>query len=448
MPSLKRVSFRGQLRALIARWVVLSVFAVAYASASPAHAQCQDQHDQLAATQSDPRYAALKQAVDSYFAEQQQEEGFSAIGVHVSLSADGPYLDVASGSTSLQDGEPVCSHTLWEIGSLTKSYTAVLVLRLEAAGVLDIHDPLGKWLPQYPEWSSITIEQLLNMTVPTVNYLTDTAFQNDVVTDIHRTFSPKQLVGYAYPEVVEAPWQYTNTNYILAGMVISKATGMSYADALKEMLLEPLRLRETFYRPQVPPQRVLDAMPSGYYEFSYCELAAHVAPPCAQYPLDTLIGQDLKTVNLSAYGAAGGIVASLPDVARWVQMLFSDTLLPPKQKAELFSMVSTASGQPIAATSPTDPEGFALGIEQTWAPYLGSPLWYYEGASLGYRASWFRRPGDNLVVVIGLNSLADDLEHGILKSSQPLYEMVLGILEPQSIINPGSSPLESTSLPP
>ena len=137
MSSLKRVSFRGQLRALIARWVVLSVFAVAYAGASPAHAQCQDQHDQLAATQSDPRYTALKQAVDSYFAEQQQAEGFSAIGVHVSLSADGPYLDVASGSTSLQDGGPVCSHTLWEIGSITKSYTAVLVLRLEAAGVLN-----------------------------------------------------------------------------------------------------------------------------------------------------------------------------------------------------------------------------------------------------------------------------------------------------------------------
>ena len=69
MSGLKRVSFRGQLRALIARSVVLSVFAVAYASTSPAHAQCQDQHDQLAATQSDPRYPALKQAVDSYFAE-------------------------------------------------------------------------------------------------------------------------------------------------------------------------------------------------------------------------------------------------------------------------------------------------------------------------------------------------------------------------------------------
>jgi hypothetical protein len=125
---------------------------------------------------------------------------------------------------------------------------------------------------------------------------------------------------------------------------------------------------------------------------------------------------------------------------QWPVIAPPRTLLPPQQKTELFSLVSQASGQPIAATSPADRGGFSLGIGQTWPPSLEGPLWFYQGETYGYQAAWFRRAGDDLVVVMGINSHPADDKRLFL------YQTVLDILEPGSLVNPAAAP-PSTNLP-
>jgi D-alanyl-D-alanine carboxypeptidase len=305
----------------------------------------------------------------------------------------------------------------------------VLILKLEAKGLLDIHDKLGKWLPQYPDWASITIEQLLNMTTPIPDYLTDMNWATEFIGDIHQTWMPAEQVSYVYPRIHEGdPWYYSNTNYVLASMIIEKATClektgcMSYAEALQKKLLEPLRLRETYYQPRVPPDRLLDAMVSAYME-APCFLA-DLPTGCAPNPLTPFRGQDVKTENLTAYGAAGGIVMTLPNVTRWVRALFSDTLLPPRQRAELFSLVSEKTGKHIPTTSPTTGFGFSLGVSQFWSTARATQGWWYQGQTYGNDVMWARLAGDDLIVVVAQNSDSDEGE------ITALYPTVLDILEP------------------
>jgi D-alanyl-D-alanine carboxypeptidase len=116
-------------------------------------------------------------------------------------------------------------------------------------------------------------------------------------------------------------------------------------------------------------------------------------------------------------------------VNRWVRALFSDTLLPTRQEAELFALVSERTGLPIKATSTTEPLGYSLGIGQALLPFLETGVWYYEGEPFGHRVAWLRRPDDKLVVVMGLTSSATTPKDVIA----PLYESVLKIFDPNNV---------------
>ena len=287
--------------------------------------------------------------------------------------------------------------SLFQIGSNTKAFTSVLLLRLEADGKVRLDDRIGRWLPQYAAWKNVTIHSLLDMTSGIPTYDNDPVFQRKYAADPYHNYSAAELVGAVYPKNERAQflkgWNYSNTGYILTQMVIERVTGQRYADVLRARIIQPLGLSQTYYAAHKLPAPQHQRLVSGYF-FNNDPDNKGLAP---------LYNTDVKPYSLSWTQAAGGIVATPSDVTRWARVLYEGSILPPQQRKELMSLVSNKTGQPIAATGAADPKGFGLGVAQAVMPKLGR-IWYYEGETLGYRVLHAWLPASDTIVTVALNS--------------------------------------------
>jgi len=230
----------------------------------------------------------------------------------------------------------------FRIASITKTFTAVTLLKLEAEGRVSLDDSVEKWLPRLLDQNgydgrSITIRQLLSHTSGVFDVLGDRDFVSRYVGPSfldHRydSWTPHQLVEIAtsHPPLFRPGegWSYSNTNYILAGMVIEAATGESYADAVDTRILRPLGLDGTVV-PGVSP-----TVPRPHAQ-AYSHLFVD-SPDATTY--------DVTEFNPSMAGAAGEIISTTRDLNVFFRELLGGSLLPPRQQRELLTTVETGRG--------------------------------------------------------------------------------------------------------
>lgn len=352
----------------------------------------------LAADSDAALQSALQADLTKYLAARAKPEHISALSLSINLKGESENINVAAGTTQWGGSVPVTPANLYQIGSNTKAFTAVALLQLEAEGKLTIQQTVGQWLPQYPAWKNVTIERLLNMTSGIPEYDLVPSLGEAMVKNPYQTFTPAALVAYVYPDHKGAPkattgWSYSNTNYVLAEMIVERATGNSYESEIERRFLSDPKLADTFYRPSLYPSSLLDRMVSGYF--------FNTDP--GNEPFKPFLGRDVKGFSLSWARGAGGIIATPEDVTYWSRRLYEGDLLAPKQRAELMRIVSLKSGKPIAVTGPKDPRAFGLGVAQSTVPGFGT-FWYYEGETLGYRMIYFWLPKSDAVIALGLNS--------------------------------------------
>jgi D-alanyl-D-alanine carboxypeptidase len=371
----------------------------------------------VASAAADPALVAdLRADLEQYLQARGAAEHVSAAALSVSLPDQMETIDVSAGTTEFGGSVPVQPDALWEIGSNTKAFTSVLLLQLEAEKLLSIDDPLGRWLPQYPQWSDVPIRRLLNMTSGIPTYDDQPAFLTDYAAEPLREFSPEELVDYVVGAPATSGYSYSNTNYVLAEMIIERVTGTSYANQLSARLLVPLGLRDTYYRSHRYPAQVTDRLPAGYYTRT------------TEPELSAVVGRDVSRDSLSWARGAGGILSTTADMTFWERVLYSGWLLPPQQQAELLSLVSTATGESIEGTTAEDPTGFGLGVAQM-TDDLGT-FWFYEGQTLGFRFLHVYFPDSGLIAAMVLNSSPDEDQIGALATSVHDTLLAHGALEP------------------
>jgi D-alanyl-D-alanine carboxypeptidase len=148
-------------------------------------------------------------------------------------------------------GKPTSTEMLFTLGSNTKTYTAVVILKLHQLGMLNLEDTIGKWFKNIPHVNgAITIRQLLNHTSGIASYTDNNAFWTEVMKDLDKSWTPEDILPYI-PAPTFAPgasWAYSNSNYLLAGIIIEKVSKLSLAGSYRNYILNPLNLSKTILR--------------------------------------------------------------------------------------------------------------------------------------------------------------------------------------------------------
>ncbi|MFD8986374.1 serine hydrolase domain-containing protein [Streptomyces sp. NPDC059564] len=278
---------------------------------------------------------------------------------------NGRVRNYTAGVADLKTKAPVPVDGQVRAGSNTKTFTATVVLQLVGEGKVSLDSPIETYLPNLVRGEGIdgrviTVRQLLQHTSGLPNY---TAFMLDAVLgDRHRYYQPRELVDVALAHKAEfAPGTsvaYSNTNYILAGLLIEKVTGRPLVEQINQRIIKPLGLRHTYF-PAIGEEGIREAHPQGY----------HAAKPGA--PLE-----DYTEVDPSWGWSAGQLISTPSDLNRFFSALLAGKLLKPAQLTEMRTTVTAPEGMGHGIR-------FGLGLFSTPLS-CGGLMWGHGGDTPGY----------------------------------------------------------------
>lgn len=281
----------------------------------------------LGQTASTSKTTALKTALQLKLEEWHKAGTFPGATLGVVL-ANGESFGLAVGFADLDLKSPMKPNSRMLAGSVGKTFAAATALQLVAEGTIGLDDKIEKylgsesWFPRLPNAKEITVRQLMNHTSGLVRYEFKEQFTKDLTAKPEKVWQPAELVAYLLDE--KAPfeagkgWDYSDTNYIVLGMIIEKVTGKKFYDEANARLIKPLKLTDTL--PQDGPR--LRGVVQGY-----------AGPNNPFGGKDAMIQDGKFAINPQFEWTGGGYVSTSEDLARWAKMIyegkaFSPTLLP------------------------------------------------------------------------------------------------------------------------
>jgi D-alanyl-D-alanine carboxypeptidase len=259
------------------------------------------------------------------------------VGARIAVrDADGTITEVVAGSSSTSATSGAVDPDLpWNIGSITKTYVAVVVLQLAEDGQLDLDAPIESFMPQLADADRITPRQLLQHTSGLAEYLSE----GPVAADPTRKWTPAELIdaaeGLGRTGEPGGPHRYSNTNYIVLGEIIEAVTGNHWFDEVDARIITPLGLEHT---------TLIDG--AGSQATGYASTPDGLA--------DSTYSHDPSTG-----GAAGQMASTSSDLARFVAAIADGTLLDDQSVEQMTSFVPAEDLSSFGVVE----HGYGLGIE-------------------------------------------------------------------------------------
>jgi peptidoglycan/LPS O-acetylase OafA/YrhL/CubicO group peptidase (beta-lactamase class C family) len=338
----------------------------------------------------DPALAAtLQQILDEMVA----DSYIPGTVLSVSVPGHEPWTG-ASGVADRQTQRPMEPTTVVRIGSISKMFLTVVVLQLAEEGVLELDAPVATYLPDLlPQGEAITVRHLLQHRSGLYDYLEDGPFVIQAYQNPARAWSPAELVAHAnqfalaFPPGAEGRWDYSNTNYVILGMVVEEVTGNPLATELRQRILDPLGLTQTFTLSTEP-------MP---------ETAAR------SYAGTT----DRTEVAMSFAFAAANLVSTAEDMRHFVEALTQGELLRPESREQMYAFVNGYGQYNMPELE------YGLGIMRNRLPVgpdanseprpaSASRVVGHIGGFGGFRSAVWSAPEGGITIALAMNQAAID----------------------------------------
>ncbi|MEO6407037.1 MAG: serine hydrolase [Ferruginibacter sp.] len=280
----------------------------------------------------------------------------------------------AFGKANLELDVMMKPENVFELGSITKQFTAVSILMLEEQGKLSTNDEITKYIPDYPtHGKKITIHQLLTHTSGIKSYTELPSFMKIARTDM----TPTELINVFKNEPMDfdpgTQWHYNNSGYIILGYIIEKASGKSYASFIEENIFKKLGMAHSYYGSMstIIPNRATGYQPTktGFENADY--------------------------LSLTLPYAAGSLMSTVDDMLLWSQAIHNNILITKESKQKAFTNYTINKGEPII---------YGYG----WEPneINGRPSIEHGGGIFGYSTMGIYLPGENVYVIVLTNSSA------------------------------------------
>jgi len=277
-----------------------------------------------------------------------------------------PIYRKAFGMANLELDAKLNTNSVFQIGSMTKQFTAIAILMLEEQGKLKITDPVSKYTPSYPNGNNITIHRLLTHTSGIKDFTKMKALQEIA----QKEMTPEQMVDFFKNEPVDfAPgekFEYNNSGYILLGYIIELTSGETYEDFIQKNIFDKVGMNNSFY---ASDRKIIKNRAFGYHKKSSGYLNKTV-------------------INFSIPFSSGSLMSTLDDMLKWQNALHQNLLLSSKEETKAFTKYKLNNGQEIEY-------GYGWHLKNI----NGIPTREHGGSIFGFKSMAVYIPSEDIYVV-------------------------------------------------